>query len=165
MSANKTSGLSAASERSAQHATFVIERHFEATPAQVFAAWATADGKARWFGGSAGKWQELERSFDFRVGGREHLRGAWDNGTVSDFDAHYQDIVPDVRIVYTYDMHLNDKRISVSLSTVELHPVGQATQLKYTEQGVFLDGYDDADSRERGTRELLDKLEGSLRQQ
>lgn len=163
MSTNKTSGSSTASERSAQHATFVIERHFEATPAQVFAAWATADGKARWFGGSAGKWKELERSFDFRVGGRERLRGAWDNGTVSDFDASYQDIVPDERIVYTYDMHLNDKHISVSLSTVELHPVGWATHLKYTEQGVFLDGYDDAGSRERGTRELLDKLEGSLR--
>lgn len=165
MSAAKTSNSSAVSERSAQHATFVIERHFKATPAQVFAAWATAEGKARWFGGSAGKWKELERSFDFRVGGRERLKGAWDNGTVSDFDAHYQDIVPERRIVYTYDMHLDDKRISVSLSTVELQPAGQATRLTYTEQAVFLDGYDDAGSRERGTRELLSKLEAALRWQ
>jgi hypothetical protein len=32
-----------------------------------------------------------------------------------------------------------------------------------TEQGVFLDGYDDAGSRERGTKGLLDKLEAALK--
>jgi len=32
-----------------------------------------------------------------------------------------------------------------------------------TEQGVFLDGYDDAGSRERGTKGLLDQLEASLK--
>jgi hypothetical protein len=31
------------------------------------------------------------------------------------------------------------------------------------EQGVFLDGYDDAGSRERGTHWLLSKLDESLR--
>ena len=160
----KASASAVKSARSAQHASFVIERVFEASPAQVFAAWATAEGKARWFGGSAGKWRELERAFDFRVGGRERLKGAWDNGTVSDFEAHYRDIVPERRIVYTYDMHLDDKRISVSLSTVELAPADKGTKLIYTEQAVFLDGYDDAGSRERGTRELLNKLEAVLRQ-
>jgi len=31
-----------------------------------------------------------------------------------------------------------------------------------TEQGAFLDGYDDAGSRERGTQQLLDALGASL---
>ncbi|HVC37015.1 MAG TPA: SRPBCC family protein [Gammaproteobacteria bacterium] len=149
--------------RSVQHATFVIERVFGAPSAQVFAAWATAEGKARWFGGTAGKWKALERTFDFRVGGRERLKGVWDSDAVYDFEARYQDIVPDERSVYTYDMHIADKRISVSLSTVELAPAGKATQLTYTEQAVFLDGYDDAGSREQGTRALLDKLGAALR--
>jgi uncharacterized protein YndB with AHSA1/START domain len=35
---------------------------------------------------------------------------------VSSFDALYQDTVPAARIVYTYDMHLDDRRISVSLA-------------------------------------------------
>ncbi|MGA9852410.1 MAG: SRPBCC family protein [Gammaproteobacteria bacterium] len=151
--------------RFTQHTTFVIERIYDATPTQVFAAWATPEAKARWFGGTAGKWKELERAFDFRVGGRERLKGVWENETPHDFDACYQDIVADQRIVYTYDMHINDKRISVSLSTVELKPAGKATRLTYTEQAVFLDGYDDAGSREHGTRELLDKLEAALRHQ
>jgi hypothetical protein len=33
----------------------------------------------------------------------------------------------------------------------------------YTEQGVFLDGYDNPAERERGTRALLDKLDAELR--
>jgi hypothetical protein len=32
-----------------------------------------------------------------------------------------------------------------------------------TEQGAFLDGYDDAGGRDRGTRGLLDQLEAALR--
>lgn len=151
-------------ERSAQHATFTIERELAAAPATVFAAWATVEGKSRWFGAPPGSWKLLEREFEFRIGGRERLKGTWNNGTVSDFDARYQDIVPDQRIVYTYDMHLNEKRISVSLSTVEIQPSGNGTHMKYTEQAVYLDGHDDAGSRERGTRALLDALAASLEQ-
>jgi uncharacterized protein YndB with AHSA1/START domain len=70
--------------------------------------------------------------------------------------------VPNERIVSTYDMHLDKARISVSLATVELKPEGKGTRLILTEQGVFLDGHDDAGSRERGTRDLLDNLEAYL---
>ena len=38
------------------------------------------------------------------------------------FDSLYYDIVPDERIVYSYEMHLDDKRISVSLATIEFAP-------------------------------------------
>ncbi|TMG34851.1 MAG: hypothetical protein E6H88_14185 [Chloroflexi bacterium] len=66
--------------------------------------------------------------------------------------------MPNERIIFAYDMHVDDKRISVSLATVELEPKGAGTRLVFTEQGAFLDGYDDAGSREHGTRELLDAL-------
>jgi uncharacterized protein YndB with AHSA1/START domain len=151
------------SERSTKHATFVIERTFPAAPARVFAAWADPAAKARWFGGPADKWKELLRESDFRVGGRDRLHGAWTGGPVSKFDCHYQDIVPDQRIVYTYVMHIDDRKISVSLATVEFKPAGAGTRLFLTEQGVFLDGYDDAGSRERGTGSLMDRLEAALR--
>lgn len=67
------------------------------------------------------------------------------------------------RIVSTYDMHLDEARISVSLATVEFKPAGPGTLLVYTEQGVFLDGYDNVADRERGTRDLLDNLDAELR--
>jgi uncharacterized protein YndB with AHSA1/START domain len=152
-----------ASGRSTQHGTFVVERAFSFAPAVVFAAWADPVGKARWFVGP-GAWQLLARDLDFRVGGHEHVSGQWPGGT-SAFNGTYHDIVPDERIVYTYDMRLNGKHISVSLATVEFKAEGAGTMLIITEQGVFLDGYDDAGSREQGTRTLLDQLEVVLRRE
>ena len=146
----------------AQHASFAIERSFAQPPARVFAAWADAEAKAKWFAGTAGKWKPLVREMDFRVGGRERLKGRWDSGMVSDFDARYHDIVPNRRIVYSYAMHIDERRISVSLATIEFEPEGAGTRLKLTEQGAFLDGYDDAGSRERGTASLLDNLAKAL---
>ena len=144
-------------DRSVAHDTFVIERRYDASPARVFAAWATAEGKAAWFVGPSG-WQQIERVLDFRVGGEELLKGAFPGGRTTDFRSRYFDIVPDRRIVYAYAMHLDDVKISVSLATIEFYPDGARTRLVLTEQGAFLDGYDDAGSRERGTRGLLDQL-------
>jgi uncharacterized protein YndB with AHSA1/START domain len=70
--------------------------------------------------------------------------------------------VPNQRLVYTYEMRLDDRKISVSLATIELAPAGGGTRLKVTEQGAFLDGYDDAGKREHGTGLLLDRLGASL---
>jgi uncharacterized protein YndB with AHSA1/START domain len=119
----------------------------------VFAAWSQPDAKARWFGGSRGEYE-----LDFRIGGREFSRGGPQGGPVYTFEARYQDIVPDERIVYAYDMHLDDARISVSLATVELKPAGEGTRLIFTEQGAFLDGLDTPEQREQGTGGLLDAL-------
>ena len=89
------------SERSVAHATFVIERTYDAAPARVFNAWADPVAKARWFG--PGELTKGGHELDFRVGGREINRGGPPGGAVYTFDACYQDIVPDERIVYTYE--------------------------------------------------------------
>jgi hypothetical protein len=57
---------------------------------------------------------------------------------------------------------MDDKKISVSLATMQLKADGGQTTLTVTEQGAFLDGYDDAGSREHGTGYLLDALGKSL---
>jgi uncharacterized protein YndB with AHSA1/START domain len=141
------------SARSATHATFVIERTYDAAPARVFAAWADVNAKGQWFGPGGGQ----EHQLDFREGGREHFQ-ATAGGAVYSYDALYEDIVADERIVYTYNMHRNGVRMSVSVTTVELLADGDGTHLRYTEQGVFLDGIDTPQQREHGTREMLDKL-------
>ena len=103
---------------------------------------------------------------DFRVGGRERARGRWASGVITDFQAHYLDIVPLKRIVYSYTMHVDEKKISVSLATVQFEPAEAGrkagTKMTLTEQGAFLDGFDDAGGRERGTGSLMDALEKSL---
>jgi uncharacterized protein YndB with AHSA1/START domain len=148
-------------ERSVTHSTFVLERTYPATPDRVFAAWSSRDAKTEWFGGPD-EWVGDELTLDFRVGGREHVRGGPEGGPVHSYDAVYQDIVPDNRIVMTYEMHLGDTKISVSLATVEVAPVDGGTRLVYTEQGAYLDGYDDAGSREEGTNGLLDNLGAAI---
>jgi uncharacterized protein YndB with AHSA1/START domain len=151
-------------ERSVTHATFVIERTYDAPPARVFAAFADPAIKQRWFGGPDDG-APAEYELDFRVGGRELSRGATPGGPVYVFDALYQDIVPNERIVTTYYMLLDDARISVSLATIELKPEGAGTRLTLTEQGAYLDGLDQPAQREHGTRELLDALGLELQRQ
>jgi uncharacterized protein YndB with AHSA1/START domain len=78
------------------------------------------------------------------------------------FDARYQDIVENERIVYAYDLHLDDQRISVSLATIELAGVGSGTRMTFTEQGAFLDGLEDPAEREHGTNLMVDSLGAAL---
>jgi uncharacterized protein YndB with AHSA1/START domain len=153
---------SSPASRSAVHATFCIERDYPASRSQVFKALTDPAAKAKWFTGGDG-YTVLSREMDGRPGGREHLRGRWESGVVSTFDAIYHDVVPDERIIYSYEMHLDDRKISVSLATFELKPAGTGTHLVMTEQGAYLDGYDDAGSRERGSKFLLDALGNSLK--
>lgn len=149
------------SKRSSVHTTFVIERSYAASPARVFGAWAEPAAKARWFNGPR-DWKNEGHQLDFRVGGHERLRTGPIDGPVHAYDCEYRDIIPSERIVYCYDMFIGDAHISVSLATVEFIAEGAGTRMKFTEQAVFLDGYDDAGSRERGTNELLDKLGAAL---
>jgi uncharacterized protein YndB with AHSA1/START domain len=146
--------------RSVVHAMFTLERIYDASPAQVFRALSDREAKARWFEGGA--YTLLEREMDVRPGGRERMKGRWNSGIVSTFDATYYDVVANERLVYVYEMHLDDRKISVSLATMDLKPASAGTRLVVTEQGAFLDGYDDAGSREKGTGMLLDRLGASL---
>ena len=144
-------------QRSVSHATFVIERAYKQTPAKVFAAFADPKSKAQWFVGPE-NWEKSDHKLDFRVGGKESVSGGPPGGTVHYYSATIWDIVEGERIVTSYEMHLDKTRISVSVGTTEIKPEGAGSKLIYTEQGAFLDGYDDAGQRERGTQELFDQL-------
>lgn len=150
------------SDRSIQHSSFVLERTYDAAAKQVFNAFADPKAKARWFVGPD-EWESSDHKLDFRVGGRESVSGGPPGGPVHFFNAIYQDIVPDQRIIYSYEMHLDKKRISVSLATMEFVPKGDNTMLILTEHGAFLDGMDTAEAREHGTKDLLDNLDKALR--
>jgi uncharacterized protein YndB with AHSA1/START domain len=151
-------------ERATHHATFTIERTYPAPPAHAFRAWSDQAAKARWFA-CHDDWKSEGHELDFRVGGSERLDTyPSGGGAVHAYRATYFDIVPDQRIVYAYDMYLGETRISVSLATVELEPAGAGTLLRFTEQVVMLDGYEDdnAAGREEGTRAGLENLAREL---
>lgn len=150
-------------ERSVIHDTFVIERTYAARASRVFAAFATEEAKSDW--GDTGDIAKAEPGtgpveFDFRVGGRERFGVSHENVRYT-YDALYYDIVPDHRLVYSYEMYADDVRISVSIATIEFVEAGDATTLTWTEQGAYLDGHDGDEAprlREGGTSEMLDGL-------
>jgi uncharacterized protein YndB with AHSA1/START domain len=146
-----------ANQSTVVHSTFSIERTYPSPPARVFAAFSDQATKRRWFVEGEG-WEIDEFTMDFRVGGREVSRFRFKGGAPMGNDTVYLDIVPDQRIVFAYTMTVGDKRISVSLATVEIAPSGDGTRLVYTEQGAFLDGADATARREHGSRALLDRL-------
>ena len=148
-------------DRSVTHASFVIERTYDAPPARVFEACSDPATKKRWFVGPD-NWDKSNYQLDFRVGGEETVTGGPEGGPTYTYRATIQDIVPDQRIVSTYEMAMDGKRISVSVATVEVTPEGSGTQLTLTEQDAFLDGLDNVEAREHGTRELLDNLGAML---
>jgi len=150
-------------ERKVTHATFKIERTFDSPPKTVFNAFADQKAKDKWFVGPA-DWIQGEKSMDFRVGGREVNVGGPKGGPMSRFECRYYDIVPNQRIVYAYEMYLDDQRISVSVAAIEFQPAGAGTRFVLTEQGAFLDGFDNPELREHGTRELVEALARSLKQ-
>jgi uncharacterized protein YndB with AHSA1/START domain len=146
------------SGRSVEHATFVVERKYEASPERAFAAGPDPKAKGRWFVDS-----DAYLELDFRVGGREHSQGSAPDGRAYRYDALYQDIVPAKRIVYTYAMLLEETRISVSLATVEFTAGGDnGTRLVFTEQAAFLDGHESPARRAEGMGSLLDALDKEL---
>jgi uncharacterized protein YndB with AHSA1/START domain len=144
--------------RQTDHATFAVERAFAHPPQLVYRAFADPVAKAAWFVGPEG-WQSGQHTLDFRVGGREHLETTLPGGgPVITFDATYLDLVPDERVIYAYEMTIDGQRISTSLACLVFHAVDGGTHLTVTEHGIFLDGLDRVEERERGTHQLLDNL-------
>jgi uncharacterized protein YndB with AHSA1/START domain len=151
-------------DRSVLHDSFTIERTYPAVPARVFAAFTSEEAKNAW--GDTGDAEaadgesEIEKEFDFRPGGRERF-GFKYQGITYRYDALYYDIVPDQRIVYSYEMYADDARISVSVATIEFAKSGDGTALTWTELGAYLDGIDGPQApelRRGGTAEMLDGL-------
>ena len=128
-------------DRCVNHATFVIERRYPASPAKVFGAWADAAAKEVWMDDPDFKSDGTKYELDFRVSGHERFGGLAPEGTR-----------------YSYEMYSGDDRMSVSLATVEIVPDQDGTKLTFTEQGAFLDGIDKPEHRQEGAAWMLDNL-------
>ena len=141
---------------------FTIERRFRQSPEQTFQVFADPDLRARWFR-VPDSWTDAEWSLDFRIGGGELNAGRDQRGSHHVFRSRFHEIVDGERIVFAYDMLLDGRLTSVSLTTVELRlDDAGGTHLIFTEHGAFLDGLDDPAEREHGTGLLLDRIDALL---
>ncbi len=141
--------------RSIKHGSFVIERTFNYDPAALFRAWTDPEPRRAGSTGRTTSGPSRCARWTCASAAANGVIGKFVDGSESRFEALYFDVVPERRLVYTYDMYWQGKKISVSLASVEFVALGkengQSTKLIVTEQHAFLDGYEDGGSRERGT--------------
>ncbi len=150
-----------------RHETFTIERHLDAAPAQVFAAFAEERTRRRWFRlpGSAATYRH-----EFRVGGGEDATSTF---TIPDaaperltYHSHYLDIAAERRIVFSYTSTVNDVPRWTALVTVLLADDEAGCLLTWTEQVAFLartaDGSADLPHLRGGTTLRLNGLAAAL---
>jgi uncharacterized protein YndB with AHSA1/START domain len=148
------------------HGTFTVSRDLTAPPERVFAAYAEPGRRRRWFRMPGRTHYDL----DFRVGGAEISRGAFaptgEREERLEYRGTFHDIAADERVVFSYELTVDDVRRWASLVTVELAPSEDGTCLRHTEQYVLLaytaDGAHDTAHLEGGTRLQLNGLAAAL---
>ena len=123
--------------------------------ARVWLALTDEAAKQKWFGGTPGRWQLLERHMDVRVGGSRlvgmemntpgGLRRMW-------FTGEYREVVENQRLVYTESMSDESGNVlspsdlgmppghpATTEVTVELQDLGGRTNMVLTHTGISSD--------------------------
>ena len=144
------------------HDTISLERHYHATPERVFGAFSNPAAKAIWFHGPD-HWPAPEGwTSDFRIGGIDTVAMGPAGGEPYYSTARYYDIVPNRRIVLSYEMVHAGRRISISMQSYEMVAEDGGTRLSLTDQGAYLDDLDVPANRRRGLEAELDQLAQAL---
>lgn len=139
------------------HATIVMERSYNATPARVFAAWADVEARKRWSAPADDIRIEYQEA-DFREGGRDLSRCIEPGNADYVATVQYVDVTADQRIVFAEDVKHGDKRVSAALISVELEPMSGGTRLSLTMQIASFDGADMEKGYQFGWSAALDNL-------
>lgn len=150
-----------------RHETFVISRLLDASPREVFAAFAEDALWRRWFKmpGSGATYHH-----EFRPGAGETARSTFTLPDSSpeelEYRSTYVDISPYRRIVFVSQVAVDGVIRWTSLTTVELHDESGGTRLDWTEQVAFLarsgDGSADLPHLRGGTALRLNGLAAAL---
>jgi uncharacterized protein YndB with AHSA1/START domain len=130
--------------------SFTVERSFDPPPELVYAAYADATVRRRWFR-IPGSPADARHELDFRVGGGERSSGSFaplGRAEFIEYRSVFLDITAGARIVFGYTLALDGVRRWASLVTVELSPrlewtvpdgtMASGTLLRHTEQYSFL---------------------------
>ena len=139
------------------HATIVMDRTYNASPARVFAAWADLEARKRWSAPTENIRIEYEES-DFREGGRDVSRCIEPGNEDYVAAVTYIDIKRDQRIAFIEDVVHGKKRVSAALISVELAPRRAATHLRLTMQIASFDEANMEQGYQFGWSAALDNL-------
>ncbi|MES2035874.1 MAG: SRPBCC family protein [Pseudomonadota bacterium] len=148
---------------SVTHATFCLERVYDAAPARVYHAFTDPEARRRWFFKTDSWTLHAHSGGETAVGAAESSRFSPPGAeVVVTNDSVYLDVVPNERLVFAFQMTVAGARISASLATAEFRAEGKGTRLVFTEQGAYFDDPQHAPNREDGTRQMLETLAEEL---
>jgi uncharacterized protein YndB with AHSA1/START domain len=139
------------------HATIVMERVYNASPARVFAAWENVEARERWSAPSP-EIRIKHETADFREGGRDVSRCIEPGKADYVADIVYLDIRRDRRIVFAETVANAGARVSAALISVEITPKDAGARLLLTIQMASFDGVDMAAGYNEGWSAALDNL-------
>lgn len=129
-------------------------RIVEASPEDVFEAWTDPSVLARWFG--PGRMTTPDAEIDARPGGAYRVTMEDAAGGRFVVAGTYREVDPPRRLQFTWRWEIGVAYDFESLVTIELAPVGQATELTLVHSG-FPDA-EAAAGHERGWNESVPKL-------
>jgi uncharacterized protein YndB with AHSA1/START domain len=135
-----------------------ISRRFKADRDRVFAAFASFDAMASWFGPAGCKVRG--DSVDFRVGGQYRLRIDTPNGEAI-VAGTYREITPPAKLVFSWKWEDDEDWVDAeSEVTCEFHAHGQETELRFTQVGFPVP--ESRGKHEHGWTGCFDKLDAFL---
>lgn len=146
--------------------TVRLQHLYDASPEQVFNAWADPQALGKWFGPHSHSC-EVEK-FEFSEGGQYQIRMIpisndadceGDPTQDSVCAGQFVEIIPNERITMTFDWIENGAPLGDSLLTIELSPVGDKTSLSLTHERLPDEQIRDAhESGWQGSLECLEEF-------
>jgi uncharacterized protein YndB with AHSA1/START domain len=144
-------------ERTIAHATLVMERTYKATPARVFAAWESAEARARWSAPAPDVIIKYEQA-DFNEGGRDVVRCIEPGNADYVATVTYLHIRRHSRIVFAESVSNGNALVSAALISVEITPAGAGAELHLTLQIAAFDDSGVEAGYQHGWSAALDNL-------
>ncbi|WP_455199087.1 SRPBCC family protein [Kaarinaea lacus] len=147
--------------------TVRLQHLYDATPEQVFNAWADPEALGKWFGPHSHNC--VVEKFEFKEGGNYQVRmiptgqdADCEGDTTQDSvcAGQFVEIIPNQRIVMTFDWIENGAPLGDSLLTIELSADGGKTRLMLTHERLPDEQLRDA--HESGWQGSLECLETYL---
>ncbi|MGO4838324.1 SRPBCC family protein [Rhizobiaceae sp. 2RAB30] len=143
------------------HATIVIERNYQASPARLFVAFADPAQRIRW-GVPSSNAELVYDEADFRIGGVDVSRCGPRGNLIYRVEARYHDIMPGQRIVYSEIVRQEEFPLSFALITVDVEAAPGGSRLILTDQVTAYGGARMIDGHRAGHESALDNLRAEL---
>jgi uncharacterized protein YndB with AHSA1/START domain len=139
-----------------------LTKMFDVPVDKVFAAWADQNAQLAWSDPGEG-WSMTFDAFSFAIGETDSCRFGPDGGPEYINENRYLAIESCKRIVYWTSLMTGGRIIFAGTVAATFEAIGEGTRMRLIENGLYLDGLDDAEGHRSGWQSMLGALDVYLR--